>query len=219
MAMPSSLLASEKQWSVSRGRFTPRCFGLIPWCELMQATQAAAIYADCWGLLFQRTGISLIKRAASTFAVLGVFRPPGSGRKRFTDDRCQRLHLVTYLGGSFWLFSSMGAASIGLRWSRVCSAKAIWCRVDWNLGDKQEAWHRICLCSSWQRLFLSHQTYPECTATSMSRLPCDRGQLDDKRIECKSQGWLWSGFEASMDFAWLVWVWQIHGRYMAMRWA
>ena len=132
-AMPSSLLASEKQWSVSQGRFTPRCFGLIPWCELMQA---AAIYADCWGLLFQQTWISLSKRPTSTFAVLGVFRSPGSGQKWFTDDRCLHLHLAAYLGGSFWLFSSMGATNIGLRWSQFCSVKAIWCRVDWNPGGQ-----------------------------------------------------------------------------------
>lgn len=220
MTMPSSLLASEKQWSVSWGRFTPRCFGLIPWCELMQAEWAAVIYADCWGLFFQWTSwISLSNRTTSTFAMLGVFRPPGSGWKWFTDNSCQHLHLATDFGGSFWLFSSTGAGNIGLRWSRVYWAKAIWCRVDSNLGYKQESQHLLFICSYWQRLLVSYQTYPECTTMSTSSFPCPRGQLDDRRVEWKSQGWLWSSFEAHMDFAYLVWVWKIHGRYMAMCWA
>lgn len=186
----------------------------------MQAECAAAIYAGCWGLFFQWTSwISLSKRTTSTFAVLGVFRPPGSGWKRFTDNSCQHLHLATDFGGSFWLFCSIGAANIGLKWSRVCLAKAIWCRVDWNLGYKQESQHLLFLFSCWQRLLVSQQIYPECTTMSTSSLPCTRGQLDDRQVEWKSQAWLQSGFEAGMDFAWLVWVSKIHGSYMAMCWA
>lgn len=71
-------------------------------------------------------------------------------------------------------------------------SNAMWSRVVWNLWDEQQAWHYVFLCSRWQRLFLSHQTCPECTATSRSGWPCCRGQPDDKQAVCKSQGWLWS---------------------------
>lgn len=150
---------------------------------------------------------------------VGCLQASGSGWKLFTDNSSQHLHLATDFGGSFWLFSSMGAGNIGLRWSRVYLAKAIWCRVDSNLGWKQESQHLLFICSYWQRLLVSYQTYPEHTTMSTSSFPCPRGQLDDRQVEWKSQGWLWSSFEAHMDFAYLVWVWKIHGRYMAMCWA
>lgn len=104
------------------------------------------------------------------------------------DNRCQRLHLAVDLGGC----SSLGAVCIDLGWSRVYSAIAMWSRVVWNLWDEQQAWHYVFLCSRWQRLFLSHQICPECTATSRSGWLCCRGQPDDKQAVCKSQGWLWS---------------------------
>lgn len=175
----------------------------------------------------------------------------------------------------------MGAASIALRWSRVCSAKAIWCRVDWNLGDKQEVQHHIFNCPYWQRhnftdpflcslaclrspapqrsarfsfnakvpamdAFIYVQgpaleiwcrdrksggcqeaghcivlsSYWHCSSLTkhiMNALPCLRGACHATRDNLMKTRL--NASQAGMDFAWLVWIWKIHDRYMATCWA